>query len=45
MTIEEKIEADMRELERGEKPSGRGCLFLIGLLVLSAFLIYFTTIT
>jgi len=44
MTIEEKIEADMRELERGEKPSGKGCLFLIVLLVLSAFLIYFTTI-
>ena len=44
MTIEEKIEADMRELEKGEKPSGKGCLFLIVLLVLSAFLIYFTTI-
>lgn len=44
MTIEERIEEDMRELEKGERPNGKGCLYLLLLIILSAFLVYFTTI-
>lgn len=44
MTIEQKIDADLEEMTKEIHPKNRGCLFLIIMIVLSAFFIYFTTL-